>query len=122
MHHISTTPLGRRAEGRVYAAAPGADKWLILRDLSTARTAFDLSDRALTVLSALLSFHRADTLEDASHAVVFPSNRKLRERANGMAESTLRRHLSALVAAGLIVRRDSPNRKRYARNLSLIHI
>ena len=32
-----------------------------------------------------------------------------------MAEKTLRRHLAALVEAGLIIRRDSPNGKRYAR-------
>ena len=32
-----------------------------------------------------------------------------------MAEQTLRRHLSALVDAGLILRKDSPNGKRYAR-------
>jgi replication initiation protein RepC len=32
-----------------------------------------------------------------------------------MAPATLRRHLAALVDAGLIVRRDSPNGKRYAR-------
>ncbi len=33
----------------------------------------------------------------------------------GMPASTLRRHLAVLVDAGLIVRRDSPNGKRYAR-------
>jgi replication initiation protein RepC len=32
-----------------------------------------------------------------------------------MAESSLRRHLAALVGVGLIVRHDSPNGKRYAR-------
>ncbi|MEK8121644.1 plasmid replication protein RepC [Methylocystis sp. IM4] len=32
-----------------------------------------------------------------------------------MAPTTLRRHLAALVASGLIIRRDSPNGKRYAR-------
>jgi len=31
-----------------------------------------------------------------------------------MPESTLRRHLSSLIAAGLITRKDSPNGKRYA--------
>ncbi len=31
-----------------------------------------------------------------------------------MAEATLRRHMAALVEAGLVVRRDSPNGKRYA--------
>jgi replication initiation protein RepC len=46
--------------------------------------------------------------------VVIPSNRALSQRAHGMAESTLRRHLAALSAAGLILRHDSPNGKRYA--------
>ncbi len=32
-----------------------------------------------------------------------------------MAPATLRRHLAALVDAGLIIRRDSPNGKRFAR-------
>jgi replication initiation protein RepC len=36
-------------------------------------------------------------------------------RAHGIAGTTLRRHLAALVEAGLIIRRDSPNGKRYAR-------
>ena len=35
--------------------------------------------------------------------------------ANGMPEATLRRHLAALVAAGILLRRDSPNGKRYVR-------
>ncbi|MGZ2845964.1 plasmid replication protein RepC, partial [Pseudomonas aeruginosa] len=47
--------------------------------------------------------------------VVFPSNQQLALRAHGMPASTLRRHLAALVDAGLIIRRDSPNGKRYAR-------
>ena len=47
--------------------------------------------------------------------VVFPSNKSLCLRAHGMAEKTLRRHLGALVEAGLVIRRDSPNGKRYAR-------
>src|SRR6516165_1682389 len=36
-------------------------------------------------------------------------------RANGMAPTTLRRNLAILVDCGLIIRRDSPNGKRYAR-------
>jgi len=47
--------------------------------------------------------------------VVFPSNAQLSVRAHGIAGTTLRRHLAALVDAGLIIRRDSPNGKRYAR-------
>ena len=47
--------------------------------------------------------------------VVFPSNRELSIRAHGMAPATLRRHLAALVDAGLIIRRNSANGKRFAR-------
>jgi replication initiation protein RepC len=47
--------------------------------------------------------------------IVFPSNHLLSLRAHGMPASTLRRHLAVLVDAGLVVRRDSPNGKRYAR-------
>jgi replication initiation protein RepC len=46
---------------------------------------------------------------------VFPSNKELSIRAHGMAPATLRRHLACLVDAGLIIRRDSPNGKRFAR-------
>lgn len=91
------------------------DKWALLRDLTTARTAFGISDRDLGVLSALLSFHPRKELSDNDGLIVFPSNASLSDRAHGMAESTLRRHLAALVRAGLILRRDSPNGKRYAR-------
>lgn len=60
----------------------------------------------------------ADTARQAAEScelVVFPSNKALSLRAHGMAPATLRRHLAALVEAGLILRRDSPNGKRYAR-------
>jgi replication initiation protein RepC len=91
------------------------DKWQILRDLTDCKHLFGLSDRALMVLSALLSFHKEVKLDAQESLVVFPSNKKLSERAHGMAEPTLRRHLAALVKAGMIVRQDSPNGKRYAK-------
>ncbi len=124
MQQMTTTPFGRRPvtaaliehvqAARAPAPLPQADKWEIFRALCTARRAFGVSDRDLTVLNALISFHPGDTLSDDENLVVFPSNRALAERAHGMAESTLRRHLAALVAAGLILRHDSPNGKRYA--------
>src|SRR5690606_16844658 len=70
---------------------------------------------ALGVLNALLSFHPDTDLVEGEGLVVFPSNAQLALRAHGMAPATLRRHLSVLVECGLIVRRDSPNGKRYAR-------
>ncbi len=36
-------------------------------------------------------------------------------RTRGMSPATIRRHLAALVETGFIIRRDSPNGKRYAR-------
>ena len=54
-------------------------------------------------------------LKDGQPLIVFPSNASLSERAHGMAESTLRRHLASLVGAGLLIRRDSPNGKRFSR-------
>ncbi|TYR37141.1 replication initiation protein RepC [Mesorhizobium microcysteis] len=92
-----------------------ADKWQLIRALSEARAVFGLSDRAIAVLEALLSFHQARELDGSEPIVVFPSNAELSLRSRGMADATLRRHIAALVEAGLILRRDSPNGKRYCR-------
>ena len=139
-----TTPFGRRsmslamvasqASARDFAAKPGASeavvhKWRLFRALTEAKTPLGVTDRALSVLHALLSFHQETALtlpatdrrddEEAGEGnagiVVFPSNRELSIRAHGMAPATLRRHLACLVDAGLIIRRDSPNGKRFAR-------
>jgi len=79
-----------------------------------AKSALELNDRCLAVLSSLLSFLPEDELSEKSGLVVFPSNRQLSLRAHGMPESTLRRHLASLVEARIIKRKDSPTRKRYA--------
>ncbi|MQQ09630.1 replication initiation protein RepC [Epibacterium sp. SM1979] len=128
MEHLTSTPFGRRPVtaglvARVTAkrqsasltAAEALDKWTLFRDLTTARLSYDLGDRSLMVLNALLTFLPAKTLEPGAQLIVFPSNRSLADRCHGMAESTLRRHLAALVEAGVIARHDSPNGKRYAR-------
>jgi len=92
-----------------------ADKWKLLRALTEAKAAFGVSDRAIVVLEALLSFHQDAEIDGGRELVVFPSNTELSLRSRGMAEATLRRHLAALVDAGLLLRRDSPNGKRYCR-------
>ncbi len=121
---MTTTPFGQRAMTPALIASmdaandrpalPHIDKWEVLRNLTTARLAFGVTDRDLAVLSALISFHPDKVLGDNAPLIVFPSNASLSDRTHGMAESTLRRHLAALVAAGLILRHDSPNGKRYA--------
>ncbi|MEO1866073.1 MAG: plasmid replication protein RepC, partial [Pseudomonadota bacterium] len=125
MRHISMTPFGRQpmTHGLLAAHAlaesasqvQACDKWALLRDLTVVRKSFNVSDRDLVVLAALLSCHPRTHLADDEALIVFPSNATLSDRAHGMPESTLRRHLAALVQSGLILRRDSPNGKRYAR-------
>ncbi|UHC20346.1 replication initiation protein RepC (plasmid) [Methylobacterium currus] len=92
-----------------------AHKWRIFRDITEAKNRLAVSDRALAVLSALLTFHPETALAPGTELVVFPSNRELLMRSHGPSPATLRRALSQLVDAGLVIRRDSPNGKRYAR-------
>ena len=91
------------------------NKWELLRELSKSQAAFGVTERDLTVLQGLLSFFPDDSLGGNAEMVVFPSNKAICERLNGMACSTMRRHLAQLVDAGLLARRDSPNGKRYVR-------
>ena len=121
---LSTTPFGRRSLTLAHVAtqamanARPADKvvhkWMLFRAICTAKSRLGVSDRALSVLNALLTFHPETTL-GGDGMIVFPSNEQLSLRAHGMAPATLRRHLGVLVDAGLIIRRDSPNGKRFAR-------
>ncbi|SMC54625.1 plasmid replication protein RepC [Rhizobium sp. RU36D] len=120
-----TTPFGRRPMSlalvrRQQAASeirPGktTDKWKVFRDVSAAMALLGLQSNSLAVLDALLSFYPENELRQDAQLIVFPSNMQLSLRAHSMPGSTLRRHLAALVDAGLIVRRDSANGKRYAR-------
>ena len=127
MHPVPqpTTPFGRRplslammTAQAVAKACPDdalAHKWRVFRDVTEAKERLAVSDRALAVLSALLTFHPETTLTPGTDLVVFPSNRELSLRAHGPSPATLRRALAQLVEAGLVIRRDSPNGKRYAR-------
>jgi replication initiation protein RepC len=91
------------------------EKWHVFRDISDARTLLGLQDRSLAVLNALLTFYPTNELKDGANLIVFPSNAQLSARANGIAGTTLRKSLAALVDAGVLIRKDSPNGKRYAR-------
>ncbi|MET4236354.1 replication initiation protein RepC [Bradyrhizobium sp. i1.4.4] len=122
---IATTPFGRRpltlgmiSSQLAAKAKPEAaivHKWHVFQHIKEARQVLGATDRALTILHALLSFHPETALEPDGELIVWPSNEQLMARANGMPPTTLRRHLAVLVDCGLIIRRDSPNGKRYAR-------
>ncbi|MGO7079227.1 plasmid replication protein RepC [Rhizobium johnstonii] len=120
-----TTPFGRRPmtlgmlASQVMAGKikpdQSVDKWKLFRALCEAKPLLGVGDRALAVLNALLSFYPKNELAQGNGLIVFPSNIQLSLRTHGMAEQTVRRHLAALVEAGLLLRKDSPNGKRYVR-------
>lgn len=122
---IATTPFGRRPmslamlaalnESREIPKGRVVDKWQIYRNLCEGKSIVGIGDRALAVLNALLSFYPDSELSEENGLIVFPSNAQLSLRAHGMPDSTLRRNLAELVDCGLVIRRDSPNGKRYAR-------
>lgn len=123
--HVSTTPFGRRAmslgqissQMAARAAKPDAvaHKWKVFQTIREARELIGATDRSLAILNALLTFHPETALTADADLVVWPSNVQLMARANGMPATSLRRHLAVLVDCGLIIRRDSPNGKRFAR-------
>ncbi|MDI6029010.1 plasmid replication protein RepC [Corticibacterium sp. UT-5YL-CI-8] len=123
--HITTTPFGRRpmtlammaSQVAANAMPEGASvqKWHVFKSIREAKDLIGATDRSLAILNALLSFHRDMELSADGELVVWPSNEQLMARANGMPATTLRRHLAVLVDCGLIIRRDSPNGKRFAR-------
>ena len=123
--HISTTPFGRRSmtlgmissqvTAKAIPAGVSVHKWHVFQNIKETRMALGATDRALAILDALLSFHPDTALYGDSALIVWPSNEQLIRRANGMSPATLRRHLANLVDCGLVIRRDSPNGKRFAR-------
>ncbi|WP_184877957.1 plasmid replication protein RepC [Mesorhizobium sangaii] len=121
----ATTPFGRRPMTLALVQANTAareipegslvQKWQVYRWLCEGKSIVGVGDRALAVLSGLLTFYPDDQISEENGLMVFPSNAQLSLRAHGMADSTLRRNLAELVNCGLIIRRDSPNGKRFAR-------
>jgi replication initiation protein RepC len=105
----------RRDDLRTDETLGPVDKWHVLDALTEARAALNLSHSDLAVLSALLSFHPTREIAHRPTPIVFASNKALTGRLNGMPDSTMRRHLTRLLAAGIVSRQDSPNGKRYVR-------
>lgn len=125
MTYVPITPFRRTVDAaclahQKYATADlppqGVNKYEVIRELTVARKRIGVTDREISVLQALLSFHPATVLGgNTTDLLVYPSNASIQERLHGMACSTMRRHLAGLVKSGLILRRDSPNGKRYVK-------
>lgn len=88
-------------------------KWTVFNDCEKAFKQLQLEKGSLKVLWALLSFYPGPELHSGVELIIFAGNKKLCRRANRIKESTLRKHIGVLVNAGLIIRKNSANRKRY---------
>ena len=126
MKHIIPTadPAGARsprARTQDAPAFPPVARRALLPAVRTIRHELGLSTGDLLVLDALLSFLPCRDRRSGEERpispdlvlVVFASNAALCERANGMEERVLRRHVSRLCEAGLLRRKDSATGKRF---------
>ena len=122
MKHERQTQFGRTTPAVQSSDVTLVDKWQVLQDLTDCAETLELNHRTLSVLRALLTFHRDRDIDpEPLSTVVFPSNKTLSHRLNGMPESTLRRHLCKLVASGVVIRHDSANRKRFKRRAGVAY-
>jgi replication initiation protein RepC len=106
MHQITFT----KSKNRQQVASPD-NRWTTLNAVQSAMESLGLRDRDITVLRGLLTFILPNKWTEK--LMVYASNASLQARCDGIDERTLRRRLAHLCEVGLIVRHQSPNRKRY---------
>lgn len=106
--------LGVRSGEVLSADNEAPQRYLIIETLRNAAPLIGLSASVLATLDAMLSC----LPPKRSHHTVFASNATLTFRRNGISDRTLRRHAAILQEAGLLIRHDSPNGKRFSRHNS----
>ena len=109
--HI-TAPLGSRSTEVVPAINSQPDRFSLIEVVRKASTTLGLKAPIIATLDALLSC----LPPKRSHNFVFASNATIAFKRNGISDRTIRRHITQLVEAGLLVRSDSPNRKRFSKS------
>ncbi|WP_411839569.1 plasmid replication protein RepC [Paracoccus sp. ME4] len=101
---------GRNAAG----PAPLRERvWHVVRALQAAASEYGLKERHLTVLDMLGSFLQETGPE--GRPIVFASNLAMSERARGMDVQRIQRVMRDLIEKQFVIRRSSPNGKRYVR-------
>lgn len=108
----ASAPIRQRAGESLSADNSIPERHILIETLRTAAPLLGLKPPVLATLDAMLSC----LAPKRNHHVVFASNATLTFRRNGITDRTLRRHVEALTDAGLLERRDSPNRKRFTRH------
>jgi len=112
MAFIQTSAAFGLQDGRVLSADNAApERHIVVEILRRAGPSLGLKPPVVATLEAMLSC----LPPTRSHHTVFASNATLAFRRNGISDRTIRRHVAALEDAGLLVRHDSPNKKRFSR-------
>ena len=111
----TTAPTGLRISEVLSADNSIPERHIVVATLRNAAPRLGLSASVISTLDAMLSC----LAPKRNHHTVFASNATLTFRRNGISDRTIRRHAAALQEIGLIIRRDSPNRKRFTKHNSL---
>lgn len=90
---------------------PRPERHIVIETLRQAARLMGLKAPVIATLDAMLSC----LPPKRRHNTVFASNATLTFRRNGVSDRTIRRHAAILQDLGLLVRRDSANRKRFCR-------
>ena len=107
----AAAPYKVRTNTQLSADNAKPDRFSLMGVLTLAAEQLGLGPSVIATVNTLLSC----LPPKREHDVVFASNATLVLRRNGISDRTLRRHIAELVAAGLLVRVDSPNGKRYSK-------
>jgi len=107
----AAAPYGQR-EGSALSADNVPERHIVVDLLRKAAPMLGLKPPVIATLEAMLGC----LAPKRNHHTVFASNATLAFRRNGISDRTLRRHVEQLIGCGLLVRNDSPNRKRYSRH------
>ena len=108
----ATAPTGLRTSEILSADNSIPERHIVVETLRNAAPRLGLSASVISTLDAMLSC----LAPKRNHHTVFASNATLTFRRNGISDRTLRRHAATLQEIGILVRRDSPNRKRFTKH------
>ncbi|KEO59992.1 plasmid replication protein RepC [Thioclava indica] len=105
-------PFGQRV-GQVLSADNAVpERHIVIEIIRKAAPLLSLKPPVIATLEAMLSC----LAPKRTHHTVFASNATLSFRRSGISERSIRRHVATLQEIGLLVRHDSPNKKRYTRH------
>ena len=108
----AAAPCGQRGAPALSADNAPPERHVVVDLIRKAAPLLGLKPPVIATLEAMLGC----LAPKRRHNTVFASNATLVFRRNGISDRTLRRHVAQLTDCGLLIRHDSPNRKRFTRH------